>query len=164
MEAVMAAIKMHGIFSLLVLLSGNLCIASTSEPLEFSHHPLSVPGSTKVFGSTPAITEDTDSMSSGASSRRSSGVLEEETVKPSRYDAEEIISEIQRTPKRYYLEGRLLIKGAVFSMIKAGDEEIIEKFKKALEKFKEPSGLMWSCSAHYYPDTKNVGILISVPK
>ena len=103
-------------------------------------------------------------MSSGASSRRSSGVLEEETVKPSRYDAEEIISEIQRTPKRYYLEGRLLIKGAVFSMIKAGDEEIIEKFKKALEKFKEPSGLMWSCSAHYYPDTKNVGILISVPK
>lgn len=111
-------------------------------------------------------TEELSSTDSDLSSARSS---ESHTsvaaaAKPKRYNADEIITEIQETTKKSYLKNRLHIGGEVFRKIKSGNAQIIQKFKAAVESFIEPDVFGWNCSAEYFEESGNLVLSISVPK
>lgn len=83
-----------------------------------------------------------------------------------RFNADEIISEIQASTKRSYLKDRLFIKAELFKKIHGRDEGIIAKFKEEIAKLTlSPEGVTdaWSYTIEYYPTVNKVIAHISDP-
>ncbi|MBY0463212.1 MAG: hypothetical protein K2Q34_08530 [Alphaproteobacteria bacterium] len=123
----------------------QLCRASTTLIVVPDHEDK--PVTSPLTPVKPGIISHTDESLSDSDSA-------EEAAPSPRYNAAEIISEIQESSKKSYLKGRLFIDASLFKKIKEGDEGIIAKFKEEIAKLTlSPEGVTdaWSYTIEYYP-------------
>lgn len=155
----------------LFLYINTLCFSSTTELAEPAHSKNYGKQSLSSIKIKKSSDEDTVSVSptfSVHSEELSSDEDSGEIISTSsKYNADDIIHDIQTISASFYQKNRLFVGGLPFAAIQNHDPIMIGKFKEALKTTTIPDlnkTPLWSCQTVYYEKSKTLRVQESDPK